>query len=250
MGTDPRQGYVAISRAIFDHPLFKTSRPYSRLEAWEWLINAAAWKAKGHRWRFGVLHLDRGQLATSIRELATIWKWTKSSVHRFLRLLNRESMVALADPASGTRTGTPGGTLSQRAPTIITICNYDKFQLTRKRKNHNLGHEAGHEAGHETQEAFDFMEQLKAKPLNHSRKESRRRPAQERRQQPAPSDGEREGPQKWVKYGTDEWHARARDFREVRGIDIFPEHRRDGAGNYFYRAGEAARPSNKKAAIR
>ena len=46
----------------------------------------------------------------------------------------------------------------------------------------------------------------------------------------------------WFDYGTDDWSDFAKDYRDVKGSDIFPETRIEGKGNWFVWLGEAARP--------
>lgn len=107
------RGVFAVDRGIWDHPMFRSTKPFSKREAWWWLISEA-------RWKDGAVFIDgrrrplkRGQVAHSIRFIADKWKWPKSNVSRFLDTLKSETMI---DTEIGT------------GQTIITICNYDKFQ--------------------------------------------------------------------------------------------------------------------------
>lgn len=106
-------GVFAVDRGIFDHPLLSTGDPFSRREAWLWLLAEAAWKPRQIVRSGIVIELQRGQLAHSIRFMADAWGWSKSAVDRFLTRLK-----------TGTMIGTEGGTASL----IITICNYDAYQ--------------------------------------------------------------------------------------------------------------------------
>lgn len=104
------RGYIAIDRGIFDHRMFKRRPEW--LVAWQWLIAAAAWKAEGRRGSWGVTHVERGQLVSTVRILGTTWGWPKSNVDRFLKRLVREEMVTLK---TGTGTGTGTGTANARS---------------------------------------------------------------------------------------------------------------------------------------
>lgn len=106
-------GVFAVDRAVFSHPLLTTGEPFSRREAWLWLISEAAWKPRKVGRIGAVIELERGQLAHSVRFIADAWGWSKSSVDRFLTRLKTGTMI-------GTSTGT--GLL------VITICNYDAYQ--------------------------------------------------------------------------------------------------------------------------
>lgn len=110
-------GYVAIHRQLFDHPVFKRER-FSEREAWAWLIAEAAWQERRKRSGRAVVELRRGQLSHSRRFMARAWQWTDSRVYRFLEKLRLESMVKI-EPVANHETS------------IITICNYDKFQTER-----------------------------------------------------------------------------------------------------------------------
>jgi hypothetical protein len=107
------RGVFAIDRGIWDHPMFASSDPFSKREAWMWLISEAAWKP--HRRRIaGVLaDLLRGQLVHSLRHLAECWGWSLKRVRGFLSALEEDEMIATA-----TDTGI----------TVITICKYNEYQ--------------------------------------------------------------------------------------------------------------------------
>ena len=98
-------GFYLMYRGWLLHPALD-ERQYCHRAAWAYLIDRAS-----HRKR---RHLDRGQLAASCQQLATEWGWTKSRAERFLKTLQKGSMI---------RVETRG-----RKPSIITICNYDKYQ--------------------------------------------------------------------------------------------------------------------------
>jgi hypothetical protein len=108
--SDP--GYVAVHRSIWDHDVFEPA-PFSEREAWLWLVSSAAWKPTKVRVGYKMIALGRGDLSFSERFLAEKWRWSKTKVHRFLALLESETMI--------TRNLDQG--LNQ-----ITICNYDKYQ--------------------------------------------------------------------------------------------------------------------------
>jgi hypothetical protein len=104
-------GVFAVHRGIWTHPLFADDA-FTEREAWLWLISHAVWKPTRVRVSHKIVSLDRGQLAFSIRFLAEKWKWSKSSVHRFLARLRDENMI---EQKAG------------QELTHITICNYNKY---------------------------------------------------------------------------------------------------------------------------
>lgn len=110
-------GWIAIDRGILDHPLFeRRKQPFSELEAWIWLLLKAAWRDR-RQWAIGrMFSLRRGQLLASPRFLAGHWRWSEGSARRFVARLAAENMVRAETDSK---------------VTILTICNYDKYQLER-----------------------------------------------------------------------------------------------------------------------
>lgn len=134
------RGVFAIDRGIWDHPVF-ADEPFTEREAWQWLIGAAAFKQRSARVGAAIVALRRGQAAFSIRFCAEKWQWSKSRVHRFLDRLEKQDMI-------GTETGT--------AVTIITICNYDKYQRVSLPDRDSSGTETGTAAGQQRDKEEDI----------------------------------------------------------------------------------------------
>ena len=112
------RGYITIARGILDHPVVGARKPYSPLEAWQWLLLEAAWKPRrvpisNGRTR-GVASLDRGQLSHSLRFMADKWGWSVKRIRTFLNGIETDQMIT-------TQSGT--------GQTLITICNYNTYQL-------------------------------------------------------------------------------------------------------------------------
>lgn len=106
------KGFFLVDRDVFDHPGF-APEPFTEREAWLWMISAAAWSGKKVRIGRAVIDLERGQLAFTLRYLATKFKWSESRLRRFL--MRRTGDAAIT-------------TLATREATQVTICNYDKYQ--------------------------------------------------------------------------------------------------------------------------
>lgn len=103
-------GFIALYREAFTHPVLKDPE---RFRAWFWLVAHAAWKQTRHDARGQTIIVNRGQICIGREQLAKEWKWSPSAVERFLTRLETEHMI-------GRETG--------QRKTIITICNYDKYQ--------------------------------------------------------------------------------------------------------------------------
>lgn len=110
----PRSWYK-MYRGWQDHNLFHGDE-YSRRDAWEWMIANACWKPERVRIpnTNKTLMLNRGQLFFSGRFLAEKWKWTHARVHRFFLCLKNETMIE---------------TRSESGQSLITICNYELYQI-------------------------------------------------------------------------------------------------------------------------
>ena len=104
-------GFFVVHREWRDNPVFRGE--YSRGEAWLWLIEKACWKPTKFDVNGKTITLDRGQLCASRSQLAKAWGWKESAVERFLTRLQTEQMI-------GRETG--------QGKSVITICNYRKYQ--------------------------------------------------------------------------------------------------------------------------
>jgi hypothetical protein len=114
-------GFVVIRREALDHHLLRDAE---RFRAWCWLIASACWKPTKFDVHGKTITLERGQLCVSVRQLAEAWGWSKSAADRFIQRLVDEDMVI----STRAKTGTGSGTTSGTARSIITICNYSKYQ--------------------------------------------------------------------------------------------------------------------------
>jgi hypothetical protein len=115
---DADGGYALIYRSLLDHPAF---RDEPEAMAFASLVLRAAWKPTRVRYKDRVLVLERGQLAMSVRDFAKRWGKTKDWAQRFFDRLEASQMVS----RNRDRTETGDAT----APNVITICNYDKYQV-------------------------------------------------------------------------------------------------------------------------
>ena len=180
------------------------------------------------RGRWGMVNVRRGQLATTLRSLAEDWRWPKSNVDRFLKRLKREGMIDLE--TVGTKGGTSGRALAHPV-TIITICNYDKFQRGPSRYE-DTGQEPGQQSGQAGPE-------MQPSPVFDAPKPNQHPIRAKSRERTKPPHGATGRGMVWLDYGTDEWKAYAADFKEKRGAEKVPENRAGGRGNWFRLLGEA-----------
>ena len=227
-------GYIAISRGIFEHPLFRSRKAFSRLEAWEWLINAASWKPAGNRNKFGVVHTERGEFAITRRELACEWNWSKSRVDRFLSRLQAESMIRVGNAKNGPKNGPETAPIIGYPRTMINICNSDKFQLTPKMR---WGQKAGQKAGQNHPELPLESTTSPNEPTKQSDHKNQESAEKGLRHRPKHLQQTADGKWIWCQYGMAEYGQYAADYFEVRGESITVRIYEGGAGNWFFKAG-------------
>jgi len=103
-------GWICLHREITDHWIWTDSE---KLKAWVDMILLANHEDKKFLIKGQLLECKRGQLAYSQESLGERWKWTRGKVRNFLNILEKDSMITHK---------------SNHLTTIITICNYNKFQ--------------------------------------------------------------------------------------------------------------------------
>ena len=128
-----RKGYIKFPRSIFSSKQWRKERTYSEFEVVAYLYAKAAFvdglevNVEGKLFR-----LQRGQLITSIRNLAEDWHWSKSGVQRLLSDINNKSRDNLWDNFSDNlwdNLQIKIESLPKTRYTLITICNYDNYDV-------------------------------------------------------------------------------------------------------------------------
>lgn len=123
-------GFVLIHRRVYDNPVFSD---FSEASAFVWMISQAQWRTKKVRYKDRVIELERGQLALSTRDLARKMNWSQSRAQRFTNRLTHEHMI---------------GSHSGSGVNVITICNYNKYQIDPEYGGSPIGSPAVHQAVH------------------------------------------------------------------------------------------------------
>ena len=111
-------GWFAVKHGITGHPLFRR-RP-ERLAIWIWLVDNAAWKETEHDVNGVMLTVPRGAVSASLRRIADDTGTSLQVVRGFLRRLQECKMI---------------NTAVTHGRTIITLCNYDKYQDVKEVSN-------------------------------------------------------------------------------------------------------------------
>jgi len=113
---DQDAGYIRLYRKAFKNFLWTEKRQLSRFEAWLDLL-AEAWYGDqpGKMTVCGrVLTVNRGEVLRSLEGWAERWGWSKTTVTRFILLLENEQMIVHVNECRTSR---------------ILIVNYDLFNL-------------------------------------------------------------------------------------------------------------------------
>lgn len=110
-------GFTRSYRDKWVNPVFR-----NLLEAgiWAWMCDAAAWKKTRVRHNGVLVDLERGQLITTIRFISSGFGIGEQVTRTFLENIEKDGMV---------------NTLTNTRGTIITICNYDKYQQSLDESN-------------------------------------------------------------------------------------------------------------------
>lgn len=124
-------GFLICQRDRFDHDVFRRE-VWCRGYAWDWMVAQAAWTDYRQSIKGKTVTLKRGQFSHSERFMAERFRWSRSTLQRFLTRLQTEHMIGLD---SG-----PG-------QFVITICNYDKYQCQDEKGGPEIGPVNGPEAG-------------------------------------------------------------------------------------------------------
>lgn len=110
------EGYICISRKLFENPLWTKKRQFSYAEAWIDLIQTASYTNDNKMIFEGqMVKWDRGELAASVRFLKERWQWNSTAtIKRFLYMLIGEQMIDIN---------------TEQRLSVIRICKYDTYNL-------------------------------------------------------------------------------------------------------------------------
>lgn len=107
-------GFIAVHRKIYDNTIIKPRRPYSRFEAFMWLLIKANYSDNKFELGGEVIKAERGEVITSQKKLQAKFGWGNTRVRNFLKILQSDQMVTIKPTTQLTR---------------ITICNYESYQI-------------------------------------------------------------------------------------------------------------------------
>ena len=108
-------GWICSHRKIWEHPLFAGNA--QRVGAWHWMLHMAAIAETRFMADGQIITLQRGQLCVSQQQFSDATGMTRKQVRTFLEALEGESAVV-----------TKRANDRAKGRTVVTICNYDKYQ--------------------------------------------------------------------------------------------------------------------------
>ena len=151
------RGWFAVARATRDHPVVGFGKPvpphnidrgaFSRAEAWQDLLALARYVAGREYDKGQVVALAVGQLLAGREWLAKRWNWSEKTVRGFLDKLEAEDMISRCstekslaprwpragpDIETGPATGSKKRQGKANNTSVITIRNYEKYQLAKE----------------------------------------------------------------------------------------------------------------------
>lgn len=114
------KGWISIYRKVCEHWIYQC-REFDNFHAYFDLLRRAHWEDKKVLFNNNLILIKRGQFLTSEKSLAESWGWSRTKVRKFLQILSEDDMIIKE---------------SDNKKTIITICNYDKYQKQDEIKEH------------------------------------------------------------------------------------------------------------------
>jgi hypothetical protein len=110
----PSGGWIKLYRCIDENFLWPKNRPFTKLEAWLYILLKANYNDKKVLIDGNPIEVKRGQFITSEVKLSKEWLWDRGTVRRFLSLLQNDEHMIVKN-ATGKYTA-------------LTIVNYDFYQ--------------------------------------------------------------------------------------------------------------------------
>jgi hypothetical protein len=115
-------GWYLMHRGWMTSPDFQRE-PFSEREGFLWSIEQAAFEPH-LQWFNGVQYaVDRGEFITSVRTMAAAFQWGPKRVRGFTARMERVGKWTQREAQQGAH-----------GPTVLTICNYERFQTPAKAK--------------------------------------------------------------------------------------------------------------------
>lgn len=122
-------GWFAVKRGALEHELFAPKGPFSKFEAWVWMVENAPFKDGEVIIKGKTYPTKRGHLYHSIRFMAGKFRWSEKAVRVFVNGLVEAGVLEKRGAHLGAHFGAQ-----------LRLCNYDKYQFEGHTKGHTQGH--------------------------------------------------------------------------------------------------------------
>lgn len=107
------EGWIKLHRSIKESILWNSSEAFDKRSAWIDIILSANHADNEFLLGNQKVKVERGSFITSEKKLMTKWKWSKSKVRNYLKLLENENMIIKK---------------SDTKKTTLTVVNYSVYQ--------------------------------------------------------------------------------------------------------------------------
>lgn len=138
--------WLAVYESILDHPILGMPKdePWTIRDVWQWMMFQATHRNYAYDVSGRVVHLSRGQFVLSERHLARKANWTRKKAASWLAKLARNGMIETVTTRPEGQlildfVGPKRGPLKGPPLTIVTICNYNKYQHPPRPEGATLG---------------------------------------------------------------------------------------------------------------
>lgn len=126
------KGWIKLHRKLQDCWIWQIDNSFDERSAWIDMLLSANHKDVKILFSGELTFVKRGQFITSIRKLSERWKWNKDKVLKFLKILEKDGMIIKS---------------SDRYRTLVTIENYDFYQIEDDTERTPLGTPLGTDKG-------------------------------------------------------------------------------------------------------
>jgi len=115
-----KAGNFPVFRSIFNHHIIGLKKPFSKFEAWLWMLKEATYKPEGRKKsvNFGgkerIIMLQYGEFAHSERFMSDAFGWSRDKIRRYISLLQSDFMLSQNQ---------------DQQISVTKVANYDKYNL-------------------------------------------------------------------------------------------------------------------------
>lgn len=114
------KGWISLYRSMQSHPFWVEDRVFSKAEAWLDILMTANHSDNKFLLGSEFVEVPRGSFITSELKLISKWKWSKTKVRNYLKLLQSDGMI------------TKNSDSKKTTITVVRYCDYQDIQTTKE----------------------------------------------------------------------------------------------------------------------